>query len=753
MNPFEKDLLDQLSHGFLKLDQNLVIVYANAAVLSMLDASTDDLYSMPFPRLTARSGIVFDPVVLHNKAVHVLSMHSFSGKRVFLEFSFSSLVDRKAEFSGYAVLIRDVTGKTWQMEQLTAGMEAYRGRASSCADWFWETDTVGTFTFVSEEVTDHTGYAPEDLFGRTPFEFMSEEEGTRVASLFSRYAASGVPFSNLLNEIITKTGTRRLISTSGTVVFDKDGNLKGYRGCNRDVTGEVESRRRLRRNLEETLEVFNEMPVGLVVIDEDQRILQANRTACNMAGLPAGEISGRISREVFCTDCDGECQTAYGSGKTFHCRSIMTALDGKSIPVLYTTAPLPGSSGQRFLKVITDLSKIENEIDELTASNTTFRKQLQALSESSIKMKAAVSGRRNLHWSIFREAMDALGGVAGYVDIISASAPDDPSLQLLRYHVCGLSEALDSMRNHFDSSAETFTQEEEDFLISSFLEKTLASFRISTAGDGIQLRTEYTESSELKGPVRGIRTILTGLLSLAEPSSEVFLGACETMDGTDLSGLRISITISRFKGDLSEGPEGNPTGNEGNKAILAQCGEYAALLGSELFTEELHNGGIRIWADFPVSAANRGRMNEGELENIRTIVFSEDRTQAELFRSMLEKAGFRTTKVTDPESMKTVFAGCGIDDSENVCLLIDADCCDFNELVSRVPVGEDRPRSGQTRWILVTSRIRSGDVGRFSSAGCSALLLKPVRLGRLTKCISRVFGAPRGSSFTTDYSF
>ena len=754
MNPFENDLLDQLSQGFLKLDENLVIVYANAALLSMLDASSDDIYNMPFTRLTARSGIVFDPEILHSQSVQILSMHSLSGKRIFLEFSFSPLVGREAEFGGYAVLVQDVTGKTWQMKQLTAGMETYRDIASSCADWFWETDTEGTFTFVSEEVTDFTGYAPEELFGRTPFEFMPEEEAERMTSLFSHLASSGVPFTNLLNKFITKNGEKRLVSTSGVSILDGVGKLKGYRGSNRDVTREVESKRRLKRALEETLEILNELPVGVVITDEELRVIQANRTACAMVGLKKEEVSGRISREVFCTDCNRECQTACRSGKPVRCRLTLPGNDGRRIPVLVSIAPVPGLSGQRFLQVFTDISRLDEEIDELNAQNLTLRNRLQAFSESSSSMEAALSGRKNFHWSVFQQAMDALGGVSGYIDIISSSVTDDRYFQLLKFHICDLSNALDSLRNHYASSSEKFSQEEEDFLISSFLEKTLASFRISTSGSGIRLKTEYTESSKLhlKGPVRGIRTILARLLGLAVPSSEVFLGACEVREGEYPSGLRISLTISRFQGDLSEESQRNNTILNGNQAILTECGQYAALLGSELRTEKLQSGAIRIWADFPVSPAAVDRMRREPLEDIRMIVFSHDLTQAELFCSMLENAGFRTVRVTDIDSMKTPFFNCGINDSESACLLFDADSPLFEETLSRFSLREVPSRSGHTRWIIITSRIRSGDVGRFSAAGCSALLLKPVRLGILKKCIARVFSTPPGSSFTTDYS-
>ena len=362
MSPFDTEVLNQLNQGFLRLDKSLAVVYANTAILSMLDASQDDLLHLPFPRLTARSGIVFDPSVLQAESVHLLCLHSFTGRRLFLELSFSPLIDSQSDFMGYAVIVRDVSGKAERMERFAASMETYRDIASSCAHWFWETDTQGTFTFVSQEVTRHTGYTPEELFGRTPFEFMPEEEAERVASLFSNLSSRGLPFTNLLNKTITKDGRERVYSTNGVSVLDKNGNLKGYRGSNRDVTIEVESRRRLRGALEQTLEVLNELPVSVVVTDEDMNILQANRAACSMAGMSPKELCSNKSIHIFFSDREKNCLIDDLCKKTFSNVFNIAGKNGQQIQAMIRVTAVDGSAGKRYIYVITDLSGVENSI-------------------------------------------------------------------------------------------------------------------------------------------------------------------------------------------------------------------------------------------------------------------------------------------------------------------------------------------------------------------------------------------------------
>lgn len=753
MNSYENDLLNQLNQGFLKLDHRLTILYANPAYLSMMDASSDDIIGQVFPGFTTDLESGFDPALLQEESVQVLRLRSMSGSMLCLEFSFSPVMNGVEEFIGYAVLVRDVTGKTQQMEKLQTGIDTFRDFASSCADWFWETDTRGTFTYVSSEVTDSTGYKPEEIFGRTPFDFMQPREADRVASLFSRVAARGIRFRNLLNEFVTKSGEKRTLSTSGVSILDGEGNLKGYRGSNRDVTKEVESRRRLRNALENTLDILNQIPSGVVITDADLRILHVNAAACSMVGLKPGEAIGRISRDVFCTGCKRECQMAYLSGRTVSCTLTLTGKDGRGFPVLKTVKPVAGSSGQRFIQVITALSHVEEEMQELVSANRMLRRTVQTLNETNTSRESESSGRRALHWNIFQESIYALEGLAGCMDIFAESCSDENSLQLMKYHVCALSDTLDCLRNHHDPSAREFSTETEDFLISSLLDKTVSPFRVSSSGQGVKLRTEYSESSNLllHGPARGIKAILSRLLDIVPPFSGVFIGACETGEGEHPSALRVSLTVSKpDQGTPAEHLEDRALLIDGNGEFL-ECGRFASILGSELILEDLQGGGNRVWADFPVTEAAIPSSAGPEPDEIWVTVLSEDRPLTELYAAMLKKAGFKVSPAGG-EPWNGFKSGPVRVDEGNLCVLVDSDSPCFQAALAKDPAAESLSRTGKTRLIAVSSLVHSGDVGSYYSTGYSALLLKPLRLGKLKKSILRAFATASGSSFTTDFS-
>ncbi|MEB3359616.1 MAG: GAF domain-containing protein [Synechococcales bacterium] len=107
---------------------------------------------------------------------------------------------------------------------------------NTMSDWAWEVDADINYTFVDEKVFKILGYRPEELLGQSPFTFMPTEEAARVSAIFAPIAAERKPFRRLENLHLTKDGRRVIFETSGTPIFDPQGNFLGYRGVDCDVT-------------------------------------------------------------------------------------------------------------------------------------------------------------------------------------------------------------------------------------------------------------------------------------------------------------------------------------------------------------------------------------------------------------------------------------------------------------------------------------------------------------------------------------
>jgi len=86
--------------------------------------------------------------------------------------------------------------------------------------------------------------------GKTPFDLMPPEEAARLGQQFASITAERGLIQRLENANVHKTGRLVVLETGGVPIFDKDGQWRGYRGIDRDIT--------MRKLAEKALEELNQ---------------------------------------------------------------------------------------------------------------------------------------------------------------------------------------------------------------------------------------------------------------------------------------------------------------------------------------------------------------------------------------------------------------------------------------------------------------------------------------------------------------
>jgi PAS domain S-box-containing protein len=114
--------------------------------------------------------------------------------------------------------------------------QRFQGLVETLSDWIWEIDQDSAYTYVSPKVQDLLGYQPEEVLGKTPFDLMPPEEARRVSDVFGTLLAAQQPLVALGNANRHKDGRLVVFETSAVPFFDTEGQFKGYRGVDRDIT-------------------------------------------------------------------------------------------------------------------------------------------------------------------------------------------------------------------------------------------------------------------------------------------------------------------------------------------------------------------------------------------------------------------------------------------------------------------------------------------------------------------------------------
>jgi PAS domain S-box-containing protein len=141
----------------------------------------------------------------------------------------------------------DFTEKKRAEEALRESEKRFRSLVESIDEFLAENDTNGVCTYASLRLFDILGYQPDELLGKTPFDFMVHDEAERVRELFRRAVSQREPLHSLVYTILHKSGRPLIMETSAIPYFDEKGALAGYRSITRDVTARKEMEDALRK--------------------------------------------------------------------------------------------------------------------------------------------------------------------------------------------------------------------------------------------------------------------------------------------------------------------------------------------------------------------------------------------------------------------------------------------------------------------------------------------------------------------------
>jgi PAS domain S-box-containing protein len=145
-------------------------------------------------------------------------------------------LDEEGNTIGAFATVVDITKmKTLQFE-LSESKERFRDIALCTADWLWETDKNARYTFCSEMVIDSLGYPASEILGKTPYDLAPLEDQKYLRNRYLEIFNNKENIVNLESRNIHKNGYMKIFLKNGIPILDKNGDLLGYRGVDKDIT-------------------------------------------------------------------------------------------------------------------------------------------------------------------------------------------------------------------------------------------------------------------------------------------------------------------------------------------------------------------------------------------------------------------------------------------------------------------------------------------------------------------------------------
>ena len=230
-------IADQVQAVFWALDTELKFTMTHGAGLKRLGLTPDQLIGTSLHDYLGIDNADSTPSAHITKALYGESVSfEFLWKDIIYQSFVEPQFDETGRIVGVVGISLDVTERKQAEHRLSTSEARFKDIAESMSDWIWEVNADGVYTYCSERVEDILGYRPEEIIGRTPFDFMTPEEAQKIAAEFSTIYADKSPIKDLENWNFTKDGRPVCLLTNGIPLFDATGNVCGYRGVDSDIT-------------------------------------------------------------------------------------------------------------------------------------------------------------------------------------------------------------------------------------------------------------------------------------------------------------------------------------------------------------------------------------------------------------------------------------------------------------------------------------------------------------------------------------
>ncbi len=160
----------------------------------------------------------------------------FDGRDLWVEVSLASMpVVRSGE--SFLVAWHDITERKLAEEALSENQRRYEQLGHQSRTFLWEVDRDGLYTYVSSAVQSVLGYEPDDLVGKRRFhELCPDEDQEQIYQLGMDVMKNHESLMNLENRMVANDGRLITVMSSGVCIFDKNGELAGFRGSDTDIS-------------------------------------------------------------------------------------------------------------------------------------------------------------------------------------------------------------------------------------------------------------------------------------------------------------------------------------------------------------------------------------------------------------------------------------------------------------------------------------------------------------------------------------
>lgn len=254
--------------------RNRVIIEANERLCDMLGYSSGEIIG--------KSARIFYPTdedfeyvgrekykQIYEKGIGAVETHMQRKDGNIIDVALSSApIDPKDFSMGVTFTVLDITARKQSELKLQKSEQKYRLLVESTPDWVWICDTEGHHTFSNRAVEQILGYRVEEILGTSAFRLMHPKERQKVQKWFQNAKKKKMGWKNTVIRWHHKDKSVRFLETIAEPILDAKGNLTGFTGIDRDITGRKQSEEALKKAHVELKNRTNDLDIKRKSLEE-----------------------------------------------------------------------------------------------------------------------------------------------------------------------------------------------------------------------------------------------------------------------------------------------------------------------------------------------------------------------------------------------------------------------------------------------------------------------------------------------------
>ena len=234
-------------------------------------------------------------------------------------------------------------------EELEISRQAYKGLVENAGDVIYNLDKNGCFTYVNPAGEKILGIPAHTLLGKHFSEVLHPDNREEIVRLHHLTLRAKKELINLEFPVTTLDGRTTWLGQKLNVHYDEAGKLEHITGVARDITEIRNIQERIRKSEEKYRGLIENMELGLLEVDTNDKIVRAYDGFCRMMGYDQGELIGKDPKSLFLDEADTSFMEQQEADRKKGLHNVyevqMKHKQGHKVWMLISGAPVMNDSG------------------------------------------------------------------------------------------------------------------------------------------------------------------------------------------------------------------------------------------------------------------------------------------------------------------------------------------------------------------------------------------------------------------------